>query len=96
MIHLEYPWPKVALGIKDGEIQYGGAWSELLSLLTTKVSKAGKQLEEIFGGDTDAIPNKLTAYYSSDTDIRKEQFENYLALVKKSKKLPTCCSFTIL
>jgi hypothetical protein len=86
--NLEYPWNKVALGIKDGEIQYGG-YGETAVVANDQGIESREELEEIFGGDTDEIINKLTAYYSSDTDIRKEQFVNYLVFVKKSKKLPT-------
>ena len=85
---LEYPHNKVALGIKDGEIQYGGYGETAVVANDQGIENRG-ELEEIFGGDTDEIISKLTAYYSSDTKVRKEQFVNYLVFVKKAKKLPT-------
>ena len=85
---LEYPHNKVALGIKDGEIQYGGYGETAVVANDQGIENKG-ELEEIFGGDTDEIISKLTAYYSSDTKVRKEQFVNYLVFVKKAKKLPT-------
>ena len=85
---LEYPHNKVALGIKDGEIQYGGYGETAVVANDQGIENKG-ELEEIFGGDTDEIISKLTAYYSSDTKVRKEQFVNYLVFIKKAKKLPT-------
>ncbi len=86
--NLEYPNNRVALGIKDGEIQYGGHGGTAVVADNEGIENR-EQLEEIFGGDTDEIVNKLTAYYNADKGIRREQFVNYLVFVKKSKKLPT-------
>ena len=85
---LEYPHNKVALGIKDGEIQYGGYGGTAVVANDQGIENRG-ELEEIFGGDTDEIVNKLTDYYNSDAGIRKEQVVNYLVFARKAKKLQT-------
>ncbi len=78
--NLEYPHNKVALGIKDGKIQYGG-YGGTAVVANDQGIENREELEEIFGGDTDEIVNKLTAYYGADLGIRKEQVVNYIVFL---------------
>ena len=84
--NLEYPNDKIAIGVKNNKIRYGGDAG-----ITVKANNDGigsvEELEKIFGGETAKIVNTLKRYYSA-SDKSKQRL-NYISFLQKIKDLPT-------